>query len=75
METMHNEGTIKYAGCSNENVLRKDLLRHIGSCNHAQYRNLSEKEKQSISKTIQTTIDKCNKILTLPTKNFIFVFP
>ena len=75
MEAMRNDGTIKYAGYSNENILRRDLLRHIGNYNNSQYGNLSEKEKQSISKTIQSTINKCNKILPLPTKNFIFVFP
>jgi len=75
MEAMRNNGTIKYAGYSNKNTLREDLLRHIGHDDHNQYRNLSEKEKQIINKTIQTTIDKCNKICPLPTKNFVFVFP
>lgn len=75
MEAMRNDGTIKYAGYSDENMLREDLLRHIGHYGHSQYRNLSEKEKHSISKNIQTTINKCNKILPLPTKNFIFIFP
>lgn len=75
MGAMRNDGIIKYAGYSNENTLREDLLRHVGRYDRGQYRNLSEKEKQSMSKTIQTTIDKCNKILPLPTKNFIFVFP
>ncbi len=75
VEAMRNDGAIKYAGYSNENILREDLLRHTGCYDHGQYRNLSGKEKQSISKTIQATIDKCNKILPLPTKNFIFIFP
>lgn len=75
MEAMRKDGTIKYAGYSSEEILREDLLRHIGHDDHNQYRNLSEKEKQIISKTIQTTIDKCNKILPLPTKIFVFVFP
>jgi len=75
MEVMHKDGTIKYAGYSSEEILREDLLRHIGCNDHTQYRNLSEKEKKVISKAIQVTTDKCNKILPLPTKNFVFVFP
>jgi len=75
MEAMRNDGTIKYTGYSNENMLSEGLLGHIGHYNHSKYRNLSEKEKRSISKTIQTTINRCNKILPLPIKNFIFVFP
>lgn len=75
IEAMRNENTIEYAGYANENMLRKDLLHRIGNYNNSKYRNLSEKEKRRISKTIQTTIKRCNKILPLPTKNFIFIFP
>jgi len=75
LELMRNDGTINYAGYSNEKILKDDLLRHIGCYNRGQYRDLSEKEKESIKNTIQITIDKCNRILPLPTKNFIFIFP
>jgi len=75
IEMMCKNSTIKYAGYSNVNILRKDLLHRIGHYNRSKYRSLSGKEKQSINKIIQTTINKCNKILPLPTKNFIFIFP
>jgi uncharacterized protein YjaZ len=75
MEAMRSDNTIKYAGYSDENTLRKDLQHHIGNCVHGQYRNLSVKEKRNIKKIIQVAVDKCNKILPIPTKNFIFVFP
>lgn len=75
MEAMRNDDTIKYSGCSNKNILKDSLLHHIGHYNPNHYRGISEKKKRYISKIIQTTISKCNKILPLPTKNFIFIFP
>lgn len=75
MKAMRNDGTIEYVGYSNKKILRKDLLWHIGYYDSNRYRSLSKREEQSITKTIQTIINRCNKILPLPTKNFIFVFP
>lgn len=75
VELMRKDGTIQYAGHADEKSLRKELLRHIGGYKAALIRNLSTKEKQAIEKSIHETVKKCNEILPLPTKNFIFVFP
>jgi uncharacterized protein YjaZ len=75
IRAMCNDGTIKYTGYSDKNIFRKDLMYHMGDYIYNRYRNLSDKEEQNINNVIQATINKCNKILPLPTKNFIFVFP
>ena len=75
METMRKDGSIKYAGYPSEKSLQKGLLQYIGTGNILQYRKLSAKEKQTIEKTIHTTIKKCHKKLPISTKNFIFIFP
>jgi uncharacterized protein YjaZ len=75
MESMHIDKTIQYAGYASEKDLKKDLLYHIGNIDIQKYRNISVNKKKIIEKTINKTIKKCNKILPLPTKNFIFVFP
>ncbi len=75
MESMRVNKTIQYAGYASEKDLKKDLLFHIGDNNIEQYHNISVNEKKIIKKTIGQTIKKCDKILPLPTKNFIFVFP
>jgi uncharacterized protein YjaZ len=75
IKAMHNDGNIKYAGYSNETMLKKDLLYRIGYFDRNNYRALSKKERQNIIKIIMTTLARCNKILPLPTKVFIFIFP
>ncbi len=75
MEAMRKDGSIKYAGYLKEKDLLKDLLRHTGSVDITQYNTPSIKQKQDIKKIIHTTIQKCNKKLPVPTKNFVFVFP
>ncbi|MFH0906896.1 MAG: DUF2268 domain-containing putative Zn-dependent protease [bacterium] len=75
IEAMRKNGSIKYAGYLKEKNLYKDLMRHIGNGDISQYKPLSTKQKQVIEKTILTTVQKCNKKLPIPIKNFVFVFP
>ena len=75
IEAMRKDGSIKYAGYLKEKDLYDDLLRHIGSGDITQHKILSTKQKQDIKKTIHTTVQKCNRKLPVPTKNFVFVFP
>lgn len=75
LKSMRKDRTIRYAGYIDEKSLQNGLSHRIGNYKSDLFRNLSVKEKQAIEKTIHNTIKKCNKILPLPTKNFIFVFP
>lgn len=75
LKSMRKDGMIDYAGYSDKKKLRTDLLRRIGNYKANLFKRFSKKEKNIIKKTIYETIKKCNKILPLPTKNFIFVFP
>lgn len=75
MEKMRKDGSIKYAGYLKEKDLYKDLMRHLGNGDIIQYKPLSIKQKQIIERTILTTVQKCNKKIPIPTKNFVFVFP
>ena len=75
IKKMCKDKSIKYAGYSTKKGLRKGLLQHIGQGDTSQYRKLSTKEKETIKRTVHATIQKCDKKLPIPTKNFIFVFP
>lgn len=75
IKAMQKDGNINYAGYLDKNILKKDLLRRIGSYDPKIYRSLTVNERKNIIKIIQMTITKCNKILPLPTKIFIFIFP
>lgn len=75
MEAMRKDGSIKYAGYLKDEDLQRDLTQHVGNGNITQYEPLSIKQKKVIEKTILTTVQKCNKKLPIPTKNFVFVFP
>ncbi len=75
ISTMKERGSIKYSGYMNEMFLRQSLIDHVGNGNIKQYEGISENQKLYIEKTISDTIDRCNKKLSVPTKNFIFVHP
>ena len=72
---MKDKGSIGYSGYADIELLKQGLLDHIGSGNIEGYKKISEKQKSDIEKVISETIEKCNSILPVPTKNFIFVHP
>jgi uncharacterized protein YjaZ len=76
MESMHKDGTIKYAGYLKERDLREDLLRHVGSRDIILYKPLPEKKKQAIEKDIRTAVKECHQVLPHPDPPiFVFVYP
>ncbi len=72
---MKQKGSIKYSGYANLNFLQKGLIEHVGDGRINQFRHISIYQKEKIKKIITKTIEKCNQKLTIPTKNFIFVYP
>jgi uncharacterized protein YjaZ len=75
LRDMRERGSISRAGYADEKSLRNGLLRYIGSGSTHGYRTISDTEKKNIGKIILRTIEKCNKTLKIPVKNFIFVYP
>jgi len=72
---MKEKGSIDYSGYADVALLKQGLLDHVGNGDVVQYKEISEEQKLEIEKTISETIEKCNDKLSVPTKNFIFVFP
>jgi uncharacterized protein YjaZ len=72
---MKNTGSVDYSGYADAGLLRQGLLDHIGNGNAEKYKEISENQKTEIEKIISETIEKCNEMLPVPIKNFIFVHP
>lgn len=72
---MKKSGSIEYSGCAEESVLSESLLNHIGNGDMSQYSIFTQDEKESIEKKIADTISKCNEHVTVPLKNYVFVYP
>lgn len=72
---MTKRGSIKYSGHASEESLRESLADHLGQTGIADYEPLTEPEQKEIEAIIARTIAKCNEVLPVPTKNFVFVFP
>jgi uncharacterized protein YjaZ len=76
MESMHKEGTIKYAGYLKEKDLREDLLRHLGDKDINLYKSPSSKQKQAIEKDVRVAVKKCYSVLPHPNPPiFVFIYP
>ncbi|MDD4762128.1 MAG: DUF2268 domain-containing putative Zn-dependent protease [Candidatus Pacebacteria bacterium] len=75
MEEMREKKSISYSGHIDEEGLKKGLIQHISDGDISGYSVLTEKQKEEVEKVIKETIDKCNKKLPIPTKNYIFIFP
>ena len=72
---MEEKESINYSGFSDVDLLKTSLIEHIGNGDLKKYRGISEDQKKEIEKTITETVGKCNKGLSIPTKNFIFIYP
>ncbi len=67
---------VGYAGYSHKKYLRKNLLYRFGDSSLKKYKPLSSIIKQQIEKTVQSTVQKCHKKLSLSTPPFfVFIFP
>lgn len=68
--------SLDYCGFINEKFLQECVLNNLGSSNDlSQYSTLSEVERKEIEKIIRSTVLKCNQVLPVPAKNYIFVLP
>ena len=72
---VRERGSMEYVGYLDEKSLRQGITKHLGDANIADYKNLDKSEKEVIEKTIKETVLRCNKVLPVPTKIFIFVLP
>ena len=72
---MKEKKSTDYSGYADVDLLKQGLLDHVGNGDIGQYKEISEEQKLEIEKTISETIEKCNDKLSIPTKNFVFVFP
>jgi len=72
---MKERKSLGYSGHASEDSLRESLINHLGEANIAGYKPLTEAQEKQIEAIITTTVERCNKTLPVPTKNFVFVFP
>jgi len=76
LKTMRENGSIDYAGYLKDGDLYKDLLKKIGDVNIRKYQPLNIKQKNYITKVINSTLAKCYRnISDIKNPIFIFVFP
>ena len=75
VEEMKKRKSIEYAGHLNEKSLHDGILQYLGNAGIGQYKQLPVAQKEKIQKQIEETLSKCNKVLPVPTKNYVFVFP
>lgn len=69
------QGSIEYSGHIDEQSLYDGILEYLGDGDISRYRPLSESQQSEIKKHIEITIARCDASLSLPTKNYIFIFP
>jgi uncharacterized protein YjaZ len=72
---MREMESIDYSGHTDVESLRLGIMEHIGDTDVDTYTQISKEQKLEIEKVISETIEKCNEELSIPTKNYIFVFP
>ncbi len=75
LSLMKDKGSVDYSGHTDVKSLQTGLIEHIGDADVGTYTQISEEQKTKIEKIISKTVEKCNKELPIPTKNYIFVFP
>ena len=75
IEEMKKNGSIDYSGFADEKRLRDGIESHLGDVASLGYETLSGEQKQQAEHAIRKTIEKCNEILPIPVKNYVFVFP
>ena len=75
LSLMKKKGSIDYSGHTDVKSLQSGLIEHIGGADIGTYTQISEWQKTKIEKIISKTIKKCNEKLSIPTKNYVFVFP
>ncbi|MEX1014213.1 MAG: DUF2268 domain-containing putative Zn-dependent protease, partial [Candidatus Paceibacterota bacterium] len=72
---MKKDGSIDYAGFSEDKELIDSISKHLGNEEVDSYHRLSDSQKEEIEETIHNSVKKCNEKLPLPAKLFVFIFP
>lgn len=75
IKLMQKDMTIRKVGFIKEKVFRNYLSGYFKNFKPELYEYLQPRKQRSTKRVIYQTIKICNKILPLPIKNFIFVFP
>jgi hypothetical protein len=66
---------IQYSGHVDSEGLKEGLLSYLGHGMREKYSPFSENKKGHIEQQINDVILRCNEVLPIPTKNYIFIFP
>ncbi len=72
---MKEKKSLDYAGYSDEKTLQESIFNYLGDAGIGAYTPLSKDDCEEIQKIIESTVARCDTLLPIPTKNFIFVFP
>ncbi len=72
---MKERESLAYSGHPDEESLKKGIVDHLGNAEINHYKKLSDSQEKEIQDKIQQVVEDSNKILPVPTKNYVFVFP
>jgi uncharacterized protein YjaZ len=75
LDMMKEQKSIQYAGFSDEKILLKKVIDHLGDAGVDQYKQLTKEQRDEIEGCIEKTVMDCNSRLPVPTKNYVFVLP
>ncbi|MBP9697935.1 MAG: hypothetical protein KBD65_01985 [Candidatus Moranbacteria bacterium] len=72
---MKEKKSLDYSGFSDEKTLQESISNYLGDGDVGIYEPLSKEHVEEMQKIIEDVVTRCNVLLPIPTKNFIFVFP
>lgn len=72
---MKEQDSIAYSGHADEKSLRRGIAQYLGDGDVSGYKNISHGQREQIRITIEETIQRCDVVLPVPAKNYVFVFP
>ena len=75
VDEMREKESISYSGHLDEKSLKDGIVAHLGNADISQYKKLSGDQEKQIKEEIEKIISDSNKVLPIPTKNYIFFFP
>jgi len=75
VDEMRQYGSTEYSGHLDEESLQESVFRHLGNASIKNYKLINPSQKKAVREKIEETMEKCNRVLPIPTKNYVFVFP
>jgi len=72
---MKEKESLAYSGYLDEESLKKAIVEYLGDADINQYKKLSEEQEKKIKTKIEKIVFDSNKILSVPIKNYILIFP